>query len=76
MNRNIRIARELVKLAKNLVAGEGQNEFHFDKNKNEIRITLTDAELGRFLKSADYAEMQSWFTNALGGKGTSRIRTA
>lgn len=68
MNRNVKIAKELVKLAKSLVASDGENEFHYDKSKNEIRITLTDTELGKFVKSPDYRSMQGWFMNAEGGK--------
>ncbi len=68
MDRNVRIAKELLRIAKNLVAVDEENEFHFDKLKNEIRITLTKEELNNFLKSSEYQSMKDWFMNAEGGK--------
>ena len=65
----IRIAsKELLRLAKNLIAGSNFNgEFHYDKMKNEIRISLADENaVNDFIKTPEYKEMESWFLNAEG----------
>ena len=65
----IKVAKELIKLAKSLVSSrQFDGEFHYNKSRNEITIILNNCDdVKYFVATADYKQMQSWFINAEGG---------
>ena len=65
MNKNVKIAKELVKLAKMMIAGRYQGTFSVKNEK--VMISIDGKDVNSFVKEADYKQMESWFLNCEGG---------